>query len=73
MLVLHEAPGTIQSEEGILFANQTRVYIYMKLKDPEEFKNETERVDNLFKVSEIGQSVFVPKVGEGVLASAEER
>lgn len=48
-------------------------YIYMKSKDPEKFKNETERVDNLFKVSEIGQSVFVPKVGEGVLASAEER
>ncbi|XP_068711349.1 cytidine and dCMP deaminase domain-containing protein 1-like [Montipora foliosa] len=37
---------------------------YRLLKD---FEQETSRVDNLFKVSSISQSVFVPKVGEDVI------
>ena len=39
----------------------------------DDFENETSRVDNLFKVSAIGQSVFVPKAGEEVFAHAEKK
>ena len=40
-------------------------------KDVEDFIEETSRVDDLFKASSIGQSVFVPTVGRDVLANAE--
>lgn len=40
-------------------------------KDVEDFKEETSRVDDLFKTSFIGQSVFVPTVGRDVLEDAE--
>ena len=43
-------------------------YVY-KFEDHAEFKDETERVANITG----GQSVFVPKVDEGVLANAEEK
>lgn len=42
-------------------------------KDVNEFKEETSRVDDLFKTSSIGQSVFVPTVGQDVLANAEKK
>ncbi|KAJ7391640.1 Cytidine and dCMP deaminase domain-containing protein 1 [Desmophyllum pertusum] len=42
-------------------------------KDVEEFKDETCRVDNLFKTSAISQSVFVPTVGSDVFANAEKK
>ena len=38
-----------------------------------KFENETSCVDNQFKVSAIGQKVFVPKVGQEVLAHAGEK
>ena len=38
-----------------------------------DFKVETSRVDDLFKTSSIGQSVFVPTVGRNVIESAEEK
>ena len=43
-------------------------YIYV-----DDFENETSRVDNLFKVSAIGQSVFVPKAGKEVFEHAENK
>ena len=42
-------------------------------KDVEDFKEETSRVDDLFKTSSIGQSVFVPTVGRDVIANAEKK
>lgn len=42
-------------------------------KDQKDFKNETTRVDNLFKVSATGQSVFVPKAGPEVLQSTDKK
>ena len=42
-------------------------------KDVEDFKEETSRVDDLFKMSSIGQSVFVPTVGSDVLANSEKK
>lgn len=48
-----------------------------KKKEKEEyernFEEETSCVDNLFKVSAIGQSVFVPKAGKEVLDDAEAK
>ena len=43
---------------------------YNDIKDKDD---ESSRVDNLFKVSEIGQSVFVPKAGQEVLNDANDR
>jgi len=40
-------------------------------KDVEDFKEETSRVDDLFKASSAGQSVFVPTVGRDVLENSE--
>ena len=52
-------------------------YDYLRPKDDDEnddhFKDETLRVDELFKVSSIGQSVFVPRAGEGVTDAAESK
>lgn len=42
-------------------------------KDIENKGEESSRVDNLFKVSEIGQSAFVPKAGLGVFNDAKEK
>ena len=42
-------------------------------KDIEDKDEESSRVDNLFKVSEIGQSVFVPKAGLDVFNDAKEK
>jgi len=42
-------------------------------KDIEDFKEETSRVDDLFKASSVGQSVFVPTVGRDVLANSERK
>ena len=38
-----------------------------------DFKEETSRVDDLFKTSSIGQSVFVPTVGRDVIVNAEKK
>ena len=43
---------------------------YRRLKD---FDTETSRVDDLFKVSSIGQSVFVPRVEQEVRAASERK
>ena len=51
-------------------------YDYLRREDDENddhFKDETSRVDELFKVSSIGQSVFVPRAGEGVTDAAESK
>ena len=42
-------------------------------KDVEDFREETSRVDDLFKASSIGQSVFVLTVGRDVLANCEKK
>lgn len=42
-------------------------------KDVEAFKDETSRVDILFQTNAIGQSVFVPSVGSGVIEIAEKK
>lgn len=42
-------------------------------KEKRDFKDETSRVDDLFKESAIGQSVFVPKVGPEVVENAEKK
>ena len=42
-------------------------------KDLETFQGETSRVDMLFQTNAISQSVFVPSVGMGVIASAEKK
>ena len=42
-------------------------------KDVDDFKEETSRVDDLFKASSIGQSVFVPTVGRDVIANSEKK
>lgn len=39
----------------------------------EDFEEETSRVDDLFKTSSIGQSVFVPTVGRDVIENAEKK
>ncbi|XP_068708391.1 cytidine and dCMP deaminase domain-containing protein 1-like [Montipora foliosa] len=39
----------------------------------DDFEEETLRVDNLFKVSSISQSVFVPEVGEDVIKDVQHR
>ena len=43
---------------------------YGRVKD---FDTETSRVDDLFKVSSIGQSVFVPRVEQEVRAASERK
>ena len=50
-------------------------YDYLRREDEndDDFKDETSRVDELFKVSSIGQSVFVPRAGEGVTDAAESK
>ncbi|XP_068744134.1 cytidine and dCMP deaminase domain-containing protein 1-like [Montipora capricornis] len=45
---------------------------YSLMKDV-DFEEETLRVDNLFKVSSISQSVFVPEVGEDVIKDVQHR
>ncbi|XP_068718680.1 cytidine and dCMP deaminase domain-containing protein 1-like [Montipora capricornis] len=42
-------------------------------KDLEDFKDETTRVDNLFKVSAVGQSVFVPKAGKEIIKTSVKK
>lgn len=39
----------------------------------DDFEEETFRVDNLFKVSSISQSVFVPKVGANVIKDIQDK
>ena len=50
-------------------------YDYMRRKDENDdyFKDETSHVDELFKVSSIGQSVFVPRAGQDVTDAAENK
>ncbi|KAJ7331097.1 hypothetical protein OS493_020798 [Desmophyllum pertusum] len=50
----------------------SRVF-YLPIEPESENKGELARADNLFKVSPVGQSVFVPCVEEGVLAKDEKR
>ncbi|XP_068708397.1 cytidine and dCMP deaminase domain-containing protein 1-like [Montipora foliosa] len=45
---------------------------YFQLND-REFEKETSRVDNLFKVSQISQSVFVPEAGDDVIKAVQAR
>ena len=45
---------------------------YSPMKDV-DLTEETLRVDNLFKVSSISQSVFVPEVGEDVIKDVQHR
>ena len=42
-------------------------------KDVKNSGDETTRIDNLFKVSEISQTVFVPKIGKEVLVNTEKK
>lgn len=42
-------------------------------KDLKDFKEETSRVDELFKASPIGQSVFVPRVEGDVIENSEKK
>lgn len=44
-----------------------------KEKYEREFEEETSCVDNLFKVSAIGRSAFIPKAGKEVLVDAEAK
>ena len=46
---------------------------YYKDASDEDFDDETSRVDELFKVSSIAQSVFVPRAGEEVIEAAERK
>ena len=51
-------------------------YDYLRREDDENddhFKDETSRVDELFKVSSIGQSVFVPRAEQNVTDAAESK
>ena len=50
-------------------------YDYLRREDEndDDFKDETSRVDELFKVSSIGQSVFVPRAGKDVTDVAESK
>jgi len=44
-----------------------------KDENDDDFKDETSPVDELFKVSSIGQSVFVPRAGQDVTDVAESK
>ena len=46
---------------------------YYKDASDEDFDDETSRVDELFKVSSIAQSVFVPRAGQEVIEAAENK
>ena len=46
---------------------------HRKGKRAADFNNETSRVDELFKVSSIGQSVFVPRAEQDVIGVAESK
>ena len=46
---------------------------YYKDASDEDFDDETSRVDELFKVSSIAQSVFVPRAGQEVIEAAERK
>ena len=46
---------------------------YFKRANDEDFDVETSRVDELFKVSSIAQSVFVPRAGKDVIDVAERK
>ena len=46
---------------------------YYKDASDEDFDDETSRVDELFKVSSIAQSVFVPRAGQEVIEAAEHK
>ena len=48
-------------------------YLPIEPEYKEDFKEETSRVDDLFKTNSIGQSVFVPTVGRDVIANAEKK
>lgn len=50
----------------------SRVF-YLPIEPESEGQGELERVDNLFKVSPVGQSVFVPCVEEKVLTKEEKK
>lgn len=50
----------------------SRVF-YLPIEPESESQKELERVDNLFKVSPVGQSVFVPCVEEKVLTNDEKK
>ncbi|XP_022779875.1 cytidine and dCMP deaminase domain-containing protein 1-like [Stylophora pistillata] len=62
----------------LLVQSQVKRVFYLPI-EPEcstrssEFRDEISRVDNLFKTSAIGQSVFVPTVGTDVFADAERK
>ena len=60
----------------LLVQKQVKRVFYLPI-EPEymdvEFENETSWVDNLFKVSEIAQKVFVPNAGQDVFSHAEEK
>ena len=46
---------------------------YYKDASDEDFDDETSRVDELFKVSSIAQSVFVPRAGQEVIEAAKRK
>ena len=48
-------------------------YLRREGKNDDDFDDETSRVDELFKVSSIGQSVFVPRAEQGVTDAAESK
>ena len=48
-------------------------YLLIEPEYIEDFKEETSRVDDLFKTSSIGQSVFVPTAGRDVIVNAEKK
>lgn len=48
-------------------------YLPIEPEYKEDFEEETSRVDDLFKTSSIGQSVFVPTVGRDVIENAEKK
>ena len=59
----------------LLVQTKVKRVFYLPI-EPEYMTNvhfETSRVDNLFKVSAIAQTVFVPKAGQDVFSQAEEK
>ena len=48
-------------------------YLRREGENDDDFDDETSRVDELFKVSSIGQSVFVPRAGQDVTDVAESK
>ena len=63
----------------LLVQSQVKRVFYLPIEpeykdlDEEKFKEEMSCVDNLFKVSPIGQATFVPKVEHDVFKSAEKK